>query len=230
MSGATVSPRLSAQQAELVEELVPVIHERARVAVRLLAAQFDDMVGAGHAAAPGIAVRFDPSHGTPLRSYARPRLQWAMFEAAAQEKRAPSRMFARLAELSRQGDADEQEEPVSLTALLDSPPPRAAAVARLQQKAGAWLATLIADAPPDTEEDYIAREAHALALAALKAAVAELSPEEQKLVAAFYYEKLTIDETAAQLCLTRPTTRRLHDAVKKKLAISLRHRGVEGSR
>lgn len=220
---------LSAQQSKLVEELVPVIHERARVAVRLLAAQFDDMVGAGHDAAPGIAVRFDPTHGTPLTTYARPRLQWAMFEAATKEKREPSRVFARLAELSRQGDADEDQAPLSLSALLDAPPPRAAAVARLQQKAGAWLVALVADRPRNTEEEYIAREANALAVSALRTAVSQLSPEEQRLVTAFYDEKLTIDETAGRLGLTRPTTRRLHDAVKKKLAAALRRRGVDGA-
>jgi RNA polymerase sigma factor for flagellar operon FliA len=230
MSGPLKLPPLSARQAQYAAELVPLIREQARSTARLVrGAKIDDMIGVGNEAVMGIAIRFEPERGVPLGAYARPRLRWAMLDAAYRARGPEARVLARLAALKKQEPTEVGErEGASLSEIIEGPSPRGLAVARQHEKIASMAAAVFAGAPPDVEQAAIERETYVLGVEALRASLSELEETERRLVQAFWYDGLTIDQVAARLDMNRTAVRRAHARIIKKLDLLLRKRGVRG--
>jgi len=214
-----------------VVSLVPLIKQQARTTARLFPGPrvMEDSISVGNEAAIGIVIRFDPDEGTPLWGYARKRLQWAMIEAVLQQRRSPGKLLARLQRLQSRSEGTDEGADLSISTLLDAPPPRTVAIDGLRRKTAALIAAVFTQPASDSVEDvYLAREAVAAGMAALERAMAALDDQERGLVIAFYKDELTIDGVAARLGLKRITTRRLHDRVRAKLADLLHRLGVDG--
>jgi len=219
---------LSTRQQQLAAELVPLITQIAEHTASIFPGiAFDDIVGGGHDAVVGVVQRFDPDDGTPLWGYARPRLQYAMYDTALRERRPLARELARLMDAEIRLPAEPTAEPATLSSMVEGPPPREIAVGRARAKAASLFTTLYLERIKDEGEDaYIAIETRERGFAALSEAVAALDDPERALVAALYADKLTIDEAAKRLRLDRTAVRRAHKRVKQKLARLLRRAGV----
>jgi RNA polymerase sigma factor (sigma-70 family) len=81
----------------------------------------------------------------------------------------------------------------------------------------------------DPEDQLLAREEHAAALAALATETARLAEREQKLFRLRYTEAMSWPEVAEHFGVSESTVERWHSSALRRLAKRLKERGVEGA-
>ncbi len=204
---------LSAAQRALCESALDVVHRCARVVARSSSASVEDLESVGNEALILAAVRFDPSLGVPFAGFAWTRIRGAMLRYVYGEARVPDRLRRTLM-IGRS-----EEEPFALEvspgdACVEAARARAAEVLLV-------LGNAEADGDPLEVADW-----HAFVRQTMTRLLQQLTPEEQRLVRAFYVNGLTIDQVAEELRMNRAMVRRMHDKVKARLFAGFTAAGV----
>lgn len=212
---------LSARQRELAEAARSLVMILAKTIAPKTHVPFEDLVSAGNEAAVRSALRFEPELGVPFNGYAFKRVQGAMLKVAFAHFEA-AKLDRILNGNEREKQAASTAEPEPTTEEPDAP--RASLRVRL---AGQLLTGMLAESASNSAEDLLSqRESHRRALAAIDEVLRSLPLEERELIQAYYFDGLTIDETAERIKTSRATTRRMHERVKIRLAKRLAQAGV----
>ncbi|MBI4951779.1 MAG: sigma-70 family RNA polymerase sigma factor [Myxococcales bacterium] len=213
------------EQHTLVEAHLGLGRALARAAVRRAPhLGYDELVGVASEALVRAARRYDPTTGVPFHCFSFKRVRGALLRACRDGRQ--SAWIERM--LRAEHDARPEDggpAPTGDTLLCDASPHtgRARAV-RWAREAAASAAFAVRAATP--EALVAGEQAHGRALAALRAAVAELPGDERRFVALYYESGATLDEAARELGVAKRTVQRLHDRVKASLALALSKRGV----
>jgi RNA polymerase sigma factor (sigma-70 family) len=220
---------LTPAQNKLVEQHLPFVRRLASVLSRRLGVAEDELYAAGLEALSRLASRFDPARGVFV-GYAYRRVRGAMFDAG---KALSDRALARLRRLA----ALESREPLaaevgetgpSLDELMDdaAEPPRTHAIDALRDRITAVTGHTLARVERDAETILIDRQDHTHSLATLRAVLQSLSPREQTVLHALYWEEKTLDEIAVELDIDRKTAWRTHVRTKNLIRAALLEAGV----
>lgn len=197
-------------------------------------AELAELVSYGREGLLDAARRFDPARGVPFRGYASFRVRGAIIDGVRRSSRLPRRAHERLNGLLAASRTSEgaYEDALAPPAPGATPADAERALAEhLAAMATAMAVGLLAQTgfteegervPVATAEDPEAALGRAELLAVVKAAIAELPPEEEELVRRHYLEGERFDHVAAELGLSKSWASRLHTRAIKRLSAKLR--------
>jgi len=197
-------------------------------------AELADLLSYGREGLLDAARRFDPARGVPFRGYASFRVRGAIIDGVRRSARLPRRAHERLNGLLAAARTSEGAYEDAL-----APPAPGVTPADAERALGEHLAAmatamavgLLAQTgftdegervPVATAEDPETALGRAELLAVVKAAIAELPPEEEALVRRHYLEGERFDHVASELGLSKSWASRLHTRAIKRLSAKLR--------
>lgn len=221
---------LTEEQSRLVEQHLPRVHSLARaLAYGVSHADLDELQSAGAEGLIEAALRYDPTSGTPFVAFAHYRIRGAMIDAArraAPQVRRRNRALRALAatqallEHAQRGQPNgEISDPRSLRERVE------AAAQIVAQTTAAVLLSRLGPADPEhvpapdaSAEDCLE---HVQALDRLRRIVDGSDPEARALVAALYFEGVSMHEYAARIGVSVSTVSRAHARLLGRLAIDM---------
>ena len=231
-------PLLAADSPEVlarVKEALPLVDMLAGQVRRQLGGGVDqdELASAGREGLLSSARSFDPSHGVPFRRWANLRIKGAMYDALRSQSALPRRVYERLRTLEAGDRVTETaaEETGSTTATGESADDKltsylagiatAMAIGLLAETAGPSAED--AKDSRESAEDQLAR--HDL-LAKVREAVGRRPEAEQKLLVRHYFDGVTFEEAAKELCLSKSWASRLHTRAVEGVAKDLKRSGI----
>ncbi len=198
-------------------------------------AELAELLSYGREGLLDAARRFDPARGVPFRGYASFRVRGAIIDGVRRSARLPRRAHERLNGLLAAARTSEGAYEDALAPAAPGATPADAERAlgeHLAAMATAMAVGLLAQTgfteegervPVATADDPETALGRAELLAVVKAAIAELPPEEEALVRRHYLEGERFDHVAAELGLSKSWASRLHTRAIKRLSAKLRN-------
>lgn len=197
-------------------------------------AELADLLSYGREGLLDAARRFDPARGVPFRGYASFRVRGAIIDGVRRSSRLPRRAHERLngllaAARTSEGAYEDAVAPAAPGATQADA--ERALGEHLAAMATAMAVGLLAQTgfteegervPVASADDPEAALGRAELLAVVKAAIAELPPDEEELVRRHYLEGERFDHVAAELGLSKSWASRLHTRAIKRLSARLR--------
>jgi RNA polymerase sigma factor for flagellar operon FliA len=217
---------LSAAQQELVRSAAHIVDKIARALLRRGSVlDVDELASLGRAGLVEAAQTFDASFGVNFEGFAWPRVHGAMKNGAKRERAEHrARMTAAIAASYGYAEAQGDEgDPMTDTDRQIH--------ARIDASCDGFVAAMAlgyftAAARAGGEDAAAERDAHAHAVAALKAARESLPDRDRALIEMHYEEQLDLKEVAAKLGFSYISARRYHHAAVQRLGARVRARGV----
>jgi RNA polymerase sigma factor for flagellar operon FliA len=236
MMRAPMAPRLTeSERDELVRGHVEMVSRIARVVQRDMPTwvRVDDLVGPGHEGLVDAARRFDPERGSSFRNYAYYRVRGTMIDwvrdAAANDPVARARAAAHAAvDDLLQTLAGEHD-----LAAVSADGAAAMLASALQEAATAYaLAELADETRAQPREDPETATARRETGSVLERAVDALPERERGILRGVYFDGRTIEQSGAEMGLTKGWASRLHARalamLREALAEMEGHLGAEG--
>jgi RNA polymerase sigma factor (sigma-70 family) len=210
---------LTPAEQSLVAHAQPMVPRlAAQYARRNASVHVSDFESAGHEALVLCIDRHRPEDGT-FEQFAFRRVCGAMQDVARKAMRVLSRERARSVALS---PVDLDDAPRDMTSLWeqDEADHRGPLLRDLRLQIAAFTAAEL-EAPETGEDAMIDAHARALAMTAIRSAVAELPPNEQAVYHHLYREETPVAEAAAAIGIEERSVLRISARIRKKLAEKL---------
>ncbi|HEU4996463.1 MAG TPA: FliA/WhiG family RNA polymerase sigma factor [Gemmatimonadaceae bacterium] len=227
---------------QLLTQNIGLVHHVARrMAARLsTAADMDELVSAGCLGLIQAADSFDRRRGLTFSTYAVPRIRGAILDELRRQDHLPRNVRRRMRHLSRARDVlavalNRQPREAELSRLLEVPEEvlrkweldgESGTVCSIDQRRSVdvadgtvTLADTIADDREIAVDDRLTREQE---LARVRAAIAQLKPQERTVLALSYFEELKLQEIATVLGVSVCRVSQIRTAALSRLRESLK--------